>query len=82
MGEDKARAIVLIGYIDNTGVVKFFEGSLEGKIVPARGDKDFGWGPIFQPLGHDKTFGEMDRDEKHTISMRGIAARKLNEFLG
>ena len=57
------------------------EGILTGEIVAARGDKDFGWGPIFQPEGNKKTFGEMERDEKHAISMRGIAARKLKDFL-
>lgn len=81
MGDDKARAAVIIGYIDAAGDIAFFEGALEGKIVPPRGDKDFGWGPIFQPDGSAKTFGEIERDEKHAISMRGIAARKLKEFL-
>jgi inosine triphosphate pyrophosphatase len=82
MGDDKARAAVLIGHISSAGEVTFFEGALEGKIVPARGNKDFGWGPIFQPEGVQKTFGEMERGEKHAISMRGIAARKLKTFLG
>jgi inosine triphosphate pyrophosphatase len=81
LGDDKARAAVLIGHIDIDGNVSFFEGVLEGKIVPARGGKDFGWGPIFQPEDSEKTFGEMERDEKHAISMRGIAARKLKDFL-
>lgn len=81
MGDDKARAAVMIGHIDATGAINFFEGTLEGRIVPPRGDKDFGWGPIFQPEGSAKTFGEMERDEKHAISMRGIAARKLKKFL-
>lgn len=82
MNNDKARAAVLIGHIAPSGEIMFFEGTLEGKIVPARGEKDFGWGPIFQPEGDEKTFGEMERSEKHAISMRGIAARKLKEFLG
>ncbi len=81
LGDNKARAAVLIGHIDIDGSVTFFEGRLEGKIVLARGDKDFGWGPIFQPEGNEKTFGEMEREEKHAISMRGIAARKLKDFL-
>ena len=81
LGDNKARAAVLIGHIDIDGNITFFEGALAGKIVSARGDRDFGWGPIFQPEGSEKTFGEMERDEKHSISMRGIAARKLKDFL-
>ncbi len=81
MRDDAARATTLIGYIGSDGEVIFFEGTLTGTIVAARGDKDFGWGPIFQPEGQQKTFGEMDRSEKHAISMRGIATRKLQVFL-
>jgi len=81
MGNDKARAVTLIGYINSAGEVNFFEGELSGKIVPARGNKDFGWGPIFEPEGQTKTFGEMERSEKHALSMRGIAAKRLSEFL-
>ena len=81
MGNDRAEARALIGYLGASGEMYFFEGSVRGKIVAPRGNKDFGWGPIFQPEGHQKTFGEMDRAEKHALSMRGIAARKLKDFL-
>lgn len=81
LGDDKAEARVLIGYSAKNGDIHFFDGAVRGRIVKARGDKDFGWGPIFQPEGKDKTFGEMEREEKHDFSMRGIAARKLKEFL-
>ncbi|MGB7958209.1 MAG: non-canonical purine NTP pyrophosphatase [Minisyncoccia bacterium] len=81
MGDDRAEARALIGYLSASGEMRFFEGAVRGKIVAPRGNKDFGWGPIFQPEGYQKTFGEMDRAEKHAISMRGIAARKLKGFL-
>ena len=81
LANDKARATSLLGYINAAKEITFFEGTLEGRIVPARGDKDFGWGPIFEPEGTAKTFGEMERTEKHAISMRGRAARKLADFL-
>jgi inosine/xanthosine triphosphate pyrophosphatase family protein len=35
----------------------------------------------FEPQGQSKTFGEMERSEKHALSMRGIAAKKLREFI-
>lgn len=81
LGNDRAEAKTLIGYIGVGGEVRFFEGILRGKIVSPRGDKDFGWGPIFEPDGSGKTFGEMEREEKHKISMRSIALGKLKQFL-
>jgi inosine triphosphate pyrophosphatase len=76
-----ARAVTLLGYMDARKEIHFFEGVVDGTIVPRQGDKDFGWGPIFQPKGSLKTFGEMDRDEKHAVSMRGIAAKKFAAYL-
>lgn len=75
-----ATAKVVLGYKKDSEI-KYFEGSLEGEIVEPRGDKDFGWGPIFQPYGHKKTFGEMDRAEKNSLSMRKIAFQKLSDYL-
>jgi XTP/dITP diphosphohydrolase len=48
------------------GEVRDFVGSVEGTIVwPPRGDRGFGYDPMFQPDGHALTFGEMDDDQKH-----------------
>ncbi len=80
MGNTKAHAVTLLGYWDG-GKIEFFEGRNEGEIVAPTGDKDFGWGPIFKPNGLDKTYGEMERKEKYSVSMRGIAARKLKAYL-
>ena len=80
-GNSRAEAKTIIGYAKNENEIEFFEGILSGDIVGPRGDKDFGWGLIFQPEGHDKTFGEMERDEKHSLSMRGLAFKKLREHL-
>lgn len=55
-----------------------FPGVMEGQIVwPMRGDQGHGYDPIFQPEGHQITFGEMDRWEKNRISHRADAFRKL-----
>ncbi|MFC3182208.1 RdgB/HAM1 family non-canonical purine NTP pyrophosphatase [Cypionkella sinensis] len=57
-----------------------FEGVMAGQIVwPMRGDQGHGYDPIFQPLGSDQTFGEMDRWQKNQISHRADAFRKLVE---
>lgn len=55
-----------------------FLGRCEGRIVwPPRGEKGFGYDPIFVPDGRDTTFGEMEPDEKHAISHRADAFRQL-----
>ncbi len=60
------------------GHSEWFEGRVDGTLVwPPRGANGFGYDPIFVPAGHDLTFGEMDPDEKHRISHRADAFRKL-----
>jgi XTP/dITP diphosphohydrolase len=60
------------------GHCEWFEGRVDGCLVwPPRGDRGFGYDPMFEPAGHDITFGEMDPAEKHRISHRADAFRKL-----
>lgn len=48
------------------GHVELFRGEVEGTVVwPPRGSQGFGYDPVFQPEGHERTFGEMSADEKH-----------------
>lgn len=67
--------------------IQLFDGRTEGYIVPARGSKDFGWDPIFEPTeqgnsgSKKKTYAEMSGDEKDAISHRGRAFRKFREYL-
>lgn len=60
---------------------RFFEGRVEGKIVPQRsGNLGFGFDPVFMPDGFDKTFGNFSKDEKAAVSHRGRAFQKfINE---
>jgi len=63
---------------DGTKAGETFEGVVEGHLVwPPRGDKGFGYDPVFIPKGHDITFGEMEGAEKHAISHRADAFEKL-----
>lgn len=78
---NKAEAKVVFGYAKNRDNVSYFEGVITGTIVTPRGDKGFGWDPIFQPDGYNKTFGEMDFEEKNQFSMRRIALEKLKTVL-
>ncbi len=60
------------------GEMTDFEGRVEGNLVwPPRGDKGFGYDPVFIPEGFSETFGEMDQEQKHAMSHRADAFRKL-----
>ena len=59
-----------------------FEGICEGRIIhEQKGGKGFGYDPIFIPEGSDRTFAEMEMDEKNVYSHRRKATDKLVEFL-
>jgi XTP/dITP diphosphohydrolase len=46
---------------------------------PPRGEKGFGYDPVFQPEGHEITFGEMDPARKHAMSHRADAFKQLTD---
>lgn len=59
-----------------------FEGVAEGVILHERkGGEGFGYDPIFQPLGSEKSFAEMELSEKNQYSHRAKAFKKLIAFL-
>ncbi|MFL6843503.1 MAG: RdgB/HAM1 family non-canonical purine NTP pyrophosphatase [Allosphingosinicella sp.] len=60
------------------GHSEWFEGRVDGTLVwPPRGERGFGYDPMFVAAGRDLSFGEMDPAEKHAISHRADAFRKL-----
>ena len=60
------------------GHADVFEGFVEGEITwPPRGEKGFGYDPIFTADGEDITFAEMEPAQKHTMSHRADAFQKL-----
>ena len=60
------------------GAEAVFEGRVAGRLVwPPRGDRGFGYDPIFMPDGHARTFGEMEPAAKHAISHRARAFADL-----
>ncbi|KAI8072883.1 inosine triphosphate pyrophosphatase [Gongronella butleri] len=81
--EDRtAYALCTIGYCEGPGHEPvIFEGITPGRIVRARGPTDFGWDPVFEPDGFDKTYAELDKETKNTISHRYRALEKLKEHL-
>lgn len=81
--EDKtAYFITVIAIAFPDGRVEFVEGRVDGRIIyPPRGEKGFGYDPIFLPDGYQKTFAEMSREEKQQISHRGKALQKfINKY--
>jgi XTP/dITP diphosphohydrolase len=60
------------------GVDAVYEGRVDGKLTwPPRGRLGFGFDPVFVPRGDTRTFAELAPDEKHAISHRADAFRKL-----
>jgi len=60
------------------GHTESVEGRIHGRLIfPGRGDKGFGYDPIFIADGRDITFAEMEPDEKHRISHRADAFAQL-----
>ena len=54
------------------GHIEEFEATVDGTLVwPPRGEKGFGYDPMFLPAGHSRTFGEMTNVEKHGLPPRG-----------
>ena len=81
-GHDAHFACALAIAWPNDGQVENFEGRADGTLTwPPRGNRGFGYDPMFVPAGHDMTFGEMDPVEKHRISHRADAFRKLVKAL-
>ncbi len=73
-----ARFVCALALAAPTGETAVYEGVVKGEVVwPPRGDRGFGYDPIFEPAGRSVTFGEMDPAEKHAVSHRADAFRKL-----
>ena len=65
-----------VAWPDGPAVV--VEGRVDGTLTfPMRGTRGFGYDPLFTPLGHDLTFGEMDPAAKDAMSHRARAFAKL-----
>lgn len=62
----KGRFVAVICLAWPSGEAEYFRGEAEGTLVwPPRGEKGFGYDPVFVPDGHIRTFGEMTAEEKH-----------------
>jgi XTP/dITP diphosphohydrolase len=86
-GDDRAVAYVcVIAHVGEDGDEALFEGRCEGTLArEPRGSGGFGYDPAFVPddtgPDDDRTMAELGAEEKHAISHRGRAARRLAEYL-
>lgn len=77
-----ARFVCVVALAYPQDEVEVFDGYVEGKICEQpRGEKGFGYDPVFIPEGYDKTFAEMDSQEKDILSHRGKALHKLRDYI-
>jgi XTP/dITP diphosphohydrolase len=77
----KARFRTVIAFVEG-GNEYVFEGVCEGEIIrEQKGEKGFGYDPVFQPEGYDQTFAELSAEEKNRISHRGLAFQKFLTYL-
>jgi len=74
----RAHFVAVLALAWPDGHVETFRGEVHGRLVwPPRGERGFGYDPIFVPEGRSLTFGEIDPAEKHRISHRADAFRRL-----
>ena len=77
----KAYFITVLCYYDENGA-KYFDGRVHGNLLTEnKGFKGFGYDPIFVPNGYDKTFAEMNPEDKNKISHRKQALDLFLDFL-
>ncbi len=83
LNRPKAHFICNLALFDaRNGFSMNFEGRVDGTLCfPVRGDKGFGYDPIFIKDDMDKTFAELDPEYKDSISHRAIAFKKLIEAI-
>ena len=79
-GDRSASFVAVLALAWPDGHVELFRGEVSGTLTwPPRGDRGFGYDPMFIPVGGALTFGELDPAEKHRISHRARAFAKLVE---
>ena len=77
-----ARFVSTLAVVWPDGHEEVFEGTVEGKLVwPPRGERGFGFDPVFVANGETETFGEMEPAKKHAMSHRADAFAKLKAAL-
>jgi XTP/dITP diphosphohydrolase len=77
-----ARFVCALAIVWPDGHEEVFEGEVHGRLVwPPRGERGFGYDPMFVADGETITFGEMDPARKHAMSHRADAVARLKAAL-
>jgi XTP/dITP diphosphohydrolase len=79
---DRSARFVTVLTLHHAGQFQSFEGEVIGDILTApRGENGFGYDPIFQPKGFNRTFAEMSMDEKNQLAHRARAIQKFKSYV-
>ena len=79
---DRSTRFVTVLTFHHQGQYFTFEGEVQGDIVDVpRGDHGFGYDPVFQPTGYDRTFAEMTMAEKNQLAHRGRAMQHFKSYI-
>ena len=77
-----AKFVCALAVVWPDGHAEVFEGEVHGELTwPPRGNKGFGYDPVFVADGESITFGEMEPQRKHAMSHRAKAVAKLKAAL-
>lgn len=77
-----AQFRTVVAFIDKSGAEHLFDGVCRGTIITEKkGEKGFGYDPVFRPEGFERTFAELSSFEKNRISHRGRAMQEFIDYL-
>lgn len=80
--QDRRARFRTVAALSMDGQIFLFEGVCNGIIIRIEvGEGGFGYDPVFQPDGYERTFAQMSAEEKNAISHRGVAMRKVIAYL-
>ena len=80
-GDYRAQVTCSVCYSAGENELFFFEGTVKGEIVKPDSNSNFSWNSLFKPLGSKNALSVLASAEGNKISPRGIALKKLLEFL-
>lgn len=80
--EERGAQFRCVAAVIGPGIKEIMEGIVRGRIIEeVRGNRGFGYDPLFVPEGFDKTFAELGEEIKNQISHRALAFEKVKEVL-
>jgi inosine triphosphate pyrophosphatase len=81
LGQQHATVTIHVGYVNHHGEIFYSEGYDKGIVVKPRGKAGFGWNPIFQPYGSDKTYAEIKETNPSFNTIRERAYKGILSYI-